>query len=111
MLVHGWSNDANGVCWYGGFTNSGKCIKSDLQEYLEEDSGYDVFNLQYYPANLSARKNAWIFGNESNRILNTYYPSQPKMNVVSHSMGSLAVRGYIQDMATDVNGNILSYSG
>lgn len=97
LLVHGWGNDADrNLSRWGNFETE-----------LEKE--YDVFILQYWPANLSNRKNAFIIDYEINRLLTNYYSGKNKFNVVSHSMGGLAVRGYIQDMATNCSEDINYY--
>ena len=48
-----------------------------------------------------------IFGSKEEIQAETEYN---KINVVSHSMGGLATRGYIQDMATGPDGSIKLYS-
>ncbi|MBT4166031.1 hypothetical protein HOE04_03265 [archaeon] len=97
ILVHGWSNDADSSMSGWGSLD------------YELDKDYDVFRLQYWPANLSNRKNAFIVDYEINRLLNAYYSEQDYFNVISHSMGGLAVRGYIQGLAKSCNGNTKSY--
>src|SRR3989338_7276745 len=97
LLVHGWSNEASGQQGNWGSLENGL-----------EDNGYDVWKIQYYPANMSNRKNAWLVAESISKIKQeTEYN---KINVVSHSMGGLATRGYIQNMATGPDGLIKPYS-
>ena len=91
LLVHGWSNVAD-----SDVSNWGS-LKSEL------DKNYDVFRLQYWPAKLDNRKNAGVVSSAISTTLG-FYPSSNKLNVISHSMGGLAVRGYIQDMGISSSG-------
>src|SRR3989344_4034125 len=93
LLIHGWSNNAK--------NNSGKW--GNLEFQLEWIENYEVWKLQYYPANLSNRKNAGIIRNQINNILSNY-PLYDQLDVISHSMGALGTRGYIQDMALSSSG-------
>ena len=91
LLVHGWGNvaDSDASDWGS--------LKSEV------DKDYDVFRLQYWPANLDNRKNAGVVSSAISTTL-SFYPSSNKLNVISHSMGGLAVRGYIQDMGISSSG-------
>jgi len=87
LLIHGWGNDADDG------DNDWGALEDELV-----DQDYDVWRLQYWPANLSNRKNAGMISTAINNLLLGDYPSQDKLDVVSHSMGGLGTRGYIQDM-------------
>lgn len=106
ILVHGWGNSAN-------LQNTQDKEWGDLQNKLRqlEDEGFDIWRLDYAPANLSNRKNAGIVAEAINEILNKGYKNQgvEKVYIVAHSMGGLAVRGYIQNMGIDEFGNPVSY--
>ena len=96
LLVHGWGDDAKGNQDSWG----------DLENELE-NKGYDVYKISYYPANMSNHKNAWLVGEAITKIKQK--TGHSKVNVVSHSMGGLATRGYIQNMAIDPAGNPYYY--
>jgi len=93
LLIHGWSNEAT--------SNSGDW--GDLEFQLKWLENYEVWKLQYYPANLSNKKNAGIIRNQINNILSNY-SLYDQLDVISHSMGVLGTRGYIQDMALSSSG-------
>ncbi len=97
LLVHGWQNTytANSDSNWGSFEN-------ELKKQNE------VWRLQYWPANLSNEKNAAMVGSAIQSVLISY-SSYNKLDVISHSMGSLAVRGYIQGLGKDTNGETINY--
>src|SRR3989344_2529224 len=82
LLVHGWRNDV-------GDRNE---PWGNLEDELR-DQEYQVWRLEYFPANLSNRKNANIIRQAIYQILPNYQFSQ--LDVISHSMGGLGTRGYI----------------
>lgn len=96
LFIHGWSNEAN----------SDEGSWGELEEkFLDEN--YDVWKLQYWPANLSNRKNAGVISEAIGTILWIYDTN--KLDVVSHSMGGLGTRGYIQNLSLDESGNKMRY--
>lgn len=104
LLVHGWGNENSGP------ENESGEDWGNLEDELKEQ-GYDVWRIRYYPSNLSNKKNAAVIGNAIQDILDKGYKENGigKINLISHSMGGLAARGYIQDMAEDCDGNIMEY--
>jgi len=96
LLVPGWSNNADSSTnqpWYN--YENGYGFDEELM-----NKGYEAYKLQYWPANLSNRKNAGLIGYVTGYILWVIYNNTDydKLDVVSHSMGGLAVMGYIQEM-------------
>ena len=98
LLVHGWGNKAKSTD-----NDSWGNLESELKT-----SDFEVIRVQYWPANLSNRKNANVVRSSILSVLSVY-PSDTKIHVVSHSMGGLATRGYIQDMAIGLNNEPLPY--
>ena len=92
LLVHGWGNK----------NEMGEPGWGDVDKELNK-SGYQVYKLRYYPQNLDNRKNAYIVGKSVNTIFNNH--DNYTVNIIAHSMGGLAVRGYLEDMAIDPSGN------
>ena len=97
LLVHGWSNSANPY--------SSNNLWGDLEDELILQ-GYDVWRVEYWPANLSNKKNANVVKKAIFDI--RQLTGKSKINVISHSMGGLAVMGYINNMAIDAN-NVPQY--
>jgi len=91
LLVHGWSNNVDGSEGNWG----------DLEDELKNNN-YGIYKLEYYPANMSNRKNAYLVSKAIENI--TQLTNRNKVNVISHSMGGLAVRGYIQNMSISPQG-------
>jgi len=105
LLIHGWGNDAQHI------ESNPNGEWDELQEELE-DLGYQVWRLQYSPANLSNRKNAGMVSDAIEKLLDYGYDQHySKIDVISHSMGGLATRGYIQSLGVDENGMPVSYDG
>lgn len=101
LLVHGWSNDANSLEENWG----------DFETELKKGD-FQIIKIQYYPANLSARKTGTVMGDAINQILNYEgNTQQEKIDVVAHSFGGLATRVYIESLAIDSEGNELEYGG
>jgi len=99
LLIHGWGNDAN--------SNEGNW--GNLEDELENQE-YDVWKMSYWPANLSNRKNAGVIKGQISAILSQFYPNKNRLDVISHSMGSLGTRGYIQNMGLSSYGNLMYYN-
>lgn len=97
LLVHGWDitgtvNDTTNGNW------------SSFETELK-NQGFEVWRLQYYPANLSNIKNAGMINSAISELLDKgYNKTYDKVDVVSHSMGSLVVRGYIQNLGKSSSG-------
>lgn len=105
LLVHGWSNDAD----YIEKNNEDEWGK--LEDELKAQ-GFEVWRLQYSPANLSNKENAGMIADAIQRLLSYGYKdyNSGKIDVISHSMGGLTVRGYIQNLGKDSNGNPVAYN-
>jgi len=96
LLVHGWGNNANG----------NKSDWGDLEDELKNDN-YGIYKLEYYPANMSNRKNAYLVGEAIDYV--TQQTGRNKLNVISHSQGGLAVGGYIQNLSISPLGLPIKY--
>ena len=103
LLVHGWGNSASELEF--GPKNEWGNFQNEL-----ENQGYQVWRLQYSPANASNKEIAGMIEDAIDKLLSYGYDSNfNKLDVVSHSMGGLAVRGYIQGMAETKYGGSISY--
>lgn len=82
LLVPGWNNKAS--CQYENWG------------YLENDlkANYDVWNLEYCPANLSTTETAGLISWAISDVLSHYTTS--KLDVVAYSNGGPAVMAYIK---------------
>ena len=103
LLIHGWSNDAESI------ENNPSNEWGNLQQTLES-KGYQVWRLQYAPANMSNKNNAGMIADAIQNLLSYGYDQNyNQIDVVSHSMGGLGVRGYVQGIGVDKNGNVVPY--
>ena len=99
LFVHGWSNSENPDLIGGGWNSTIKKLEEMDNEAIE---------IVYDPANLNNTKNAGVLSYIINDIKSVYPVS--KIDVVSHSMGGLVVRGYIQNLGVDELGNPKLYN-
>jgi len=116
LLVPGWSNTASEVHttedeWTVPTAFGNGVIIKGFEKDLRND-GYEVWRLKYWPANLSNRKNAGMVSQAIDEILDKGYRENGinQVDVISHSMGGLAVRGYIQNMGIDKDDNPVLYN-
>jgi len=109
LLVHGMNGDVTSdfFCW-GVLTNCNSYW--NLIPYQFSDAGYDVWMLQYTPANVSNFMTSGLLKNEINQIL-FYYPqlSDRKIDVLSHSMGGLVTLGYIENLGKGPSQQDITY--
>ena len=77
-----------------------------LEDELKNDN-YGIYKLEYYPANMSNRKNAYLVGEAIDYV--TQQTGRNKLNVISHSQGGLAVGGYIQNLSISPLGLPIKY--
>ena len=102
LLIHGWSNNNLGPAQTNLWTQWGT-LPGGL-----ENLGDEILEVVYNPANLDNRKNAGMLNLVLSQIKNYGYNFE-KIDVAAHSMGGLAVRGYIQNMGLTSSGNSVSY--
>ncbi len=104
LLIHGWSNDAKHI------ENNPDNEWGNLQKELE-DKGYQVWRLQYSPANLNAMETGGVISDAIDKLLDYGYKdfNNGKIDIVAHSFGGIVIRGYTQNLAIDKNGNQILY--
>jgi len=102
LLIHGWSNKDLGQDQTNMDSQWGNV------PLALENKGHEVLELVYNPAKLDNRKNAGMFSTIT-QIIRNNYPNFNQMDVVSHSMGGMVVRGYIQNLGISQSGNPRSY--
>ena len=103
LLVHGWSNDAGSSENYWN-----PDLNSGFEDVLTR-GGFEIVKIQYWPANLSARKTGGIVASAISQITNHPDNNHKKINVVSHSFGGLATRAYVEGLAVNSLGEELEY--
>ncbi len=93
---------------HGKHGTSGYWEESSIQSHLNNESngGYDVWEF-YYPGNDYINVSGALFGETLGYLKKNYYDANQKFNVISHSMGGLVVRSYVQGISPyDYKGDV-----
>ncbi len=83
---------------HGKHGESGYWEKGGIQNYFNNE-GYDAWEF-YYPGDDSIDKSGALLGDALDYLKRTRYGSSQKFDIISHSMGGLVSRSYIQGISS-----------
>lgn len=101
LLIHGWGNGEKDLSESPREHSNWGDVEDELI-----DAGHELWRLEYWPANLSNRKNAGMIGQAIDEILDKGYREEgiTNVDVVAHSMGNLGTLGYINNLGISRDG-------